>query len=207
MGLKRISSDNASNFTSYEFVNWAKRFDIHLDNSAAWNPAGNMHAETNIKKAKRAISELCRPRSGLTLDSERVLLRLMAINQTPQRTSKFTPQELLYAIYLGHIGLPVNEEDMARASHERKGLLERLKTARAIRHNMGDKADLSGEQCTGAATDKDSFMQQDQDKDRTRCKHDEEQNGGSLLPGEDVWFRVFPGTKKGAKWKLSLIHI
>ena len=45
MGLTTISSDNASNFTSYEFVNWADRYDIHLDYSAAWNPAGNMHAE------------------------------------------------------------------------------------------------------------------------------------------------------------------
>ena len=36
LGTKRISSDNASNFVSYEFVNWANRFDIVLDNSAAY---------------------------------------------------------------------------------------------------------------------------------------------------------------------------
>ena len=43
-GLQQISSDNVANFTSYEFVGWAVQFDITLDNSGAWNPAGNMHA-------------------------------------------------------------------------------------------------------------------------------------------------------------------
>ena len=51
-GVQHIFSDNASNFTSYEFVNWASRNDIKLDNSGAWHPSENMHAETNIKKVK-----------------------------------------------------------------------------------------------------------------------------------------------------------
>ena len=71
LGTRRISSDNASNFTSYEFVNWANRFSIILDNSAAWNPAGNMHAETNIKKTKRAVKGLCGS-FGMRLDDERI---------------------------------------------------------------------------------------------------------------------------------------
>ena len=37
LGTRRINSDNASNFVSYEFVNWANRFNIVLDNSAGWN--------------------------------------------------------------------------------------------------------------------------------------------------------------------------
>ena len=58
-GLRHLFLDNASNFTSHEFVNWALKLDIHLHNSGTWHPAGNMHAETNIKKAKRAIAWLC----------------------------------------------------------------------------------------------------------------------------------------------------
>merc|ERR1712015_4884 len=89
LGTRRISSDNASNFTSYEFVNWANRFNIVLDNSAAWNPARNMHAETNIKKTKRAIKGLCGS-FGMRLDNERVQVRLMAINTTKLRTKTKT---------------------------------------------------------------------------------------------------------------------
>ena len=205
LGLNVISSDNASNFTSYEFVNWAKRYDIHLDYSAAWNPAGNMHAETNIKKAKRAVSELCGQNRRLTLRNPAVIEKLMAINNTPSRTSDFTPQELLYAIYLGHIGLPISDEEKARATEGRQNLIRRLKEARAIRQNVGDKNDISGDPCTGAANDKESFLRQEHEEDQTECQHDEEKNGGSLTPGEDVWFRVFPSTKKGARWKRGVI--
>ena len=205
LGLKVISSDNASNFTSYEFVNWAKRYDIHTDYSAAWNPAGNMHAETNIKKAKRAVSELCGFNRKLTLRDPDVIEKIIAINNTPSRKSDFTPQELLYAIYLGHIGFPISEEDKTRAAKERMDLLRRLKEARAIRQNIGDRNDISGDPCTGAANDKESFLRQENEEDQSECQHDEEKNGGSLTPGEDVWFRVFPSTKKGARWKRGVI--
>ena len=84
-------------------------------------------------------------------------------------------------------------------------MIRQLKEARAIRQNVGDKNDISGDPCTGAANDKESFFQQEHEEDQTECQHDEERNGGSLTPGEDIWFRVFPSTKKGARWKRGVI--
>ena len=108
-----------------EFVNWASRLDIKLDNSGVWHPAGNMHAETNIKKVKQAISWLCGHYKWTTM-SEGVQLRIMAINDTPVGRSKYTPTELLHALYLGHTGLPRNLSDINRMSEERQDFLDRM---------------------------------------------------------------------------------
>ena len=57
-----------------------------------------MHAETNIKMVKRAISWLCGHYKWMTM-SEGVQFQIMAINDTPVGRSKYTPTELLHALY------------------------------------------------------------------------------------------------------------
>ena len=163
-----------------------------------------MHAETNIKKTKRAIKGLCGS-FGMSIDDERVQMRLLAINTTKLRTSKFTPAELLYALYLGHPGLPINRSHLARASEERQTLLEKLETARNASYRYHRK-DLSGETCQGTDPSEEAFKQQAKpDTEGDPCHHDDHMNGGKLEVGHDVWFRIFPGTKHGARWKRGVI--
>ena len=110
----------------------------------------------------------------------------------------------MYAIYLGHPGLLIDEGQLNRATEARKDLLERLRALRRFRFKKGDKHDLSGEECPGAATNPESFMRQAQLEDEDKCQHDKPRNGGVLRPGDDVSFRIFPGIKKGANGKKEL---
>ena len=73
-------------------------------------------------------------------------------------------------------------------------------------YRKGEKHDLSGDECPGAANNIQPFIKQTQPPEGDdKCRHDEPKNGGVLRPGDDVYFRIFPGTKKGAKWKRGVI--
>ena len=97
-----------------------------------------MHAETKVKRIKRAISWLC-GKFNWNAMTEAVQLRLMALNQIPMGKSQFSPVELLHAINLGHIGLPLLPSKLNRATEEREALLDRLRVAQweSPRNNTG----------------------------------------------------------------------
>ena len=82
----------------------------------------------------------------MAMDDERVQNRLMAIKPTKLRSSKFTPAELLYAMYLGHPSLPINRSQLERANEERNRQLDRLEAARNA-SSQKNRKDISDETC------------------------------------------------------------
>ena len=123
----------------------------------------------------------------------------MACNSTPVGRSEFSPTELMYALYLSHPGLPTNMTDVYSMADNRQKFIE---MSHRRRTTYRTKKDLSGDKCAGLSSDKEIFKDQANQESSDLCRHED---SGRLQPGEDVWFRVFPATKHGRRWKRGVI--
>ena len=54
--IRKIITDGGSQFTSDDFARWCRQQDIEHSMSTAYKPENNQHAESAVKRAKRAIN-------------------------------------------------------------------------------------------------------------------------------------------------------
>jgi hypothetical protein len=94
--IRRIYWDNASNLNSIAMDSWAASRDIILENSAAYNPAGNLFVETNIKCCKRAIGNMFMLDHTRKCSDQDVCERIKAINKDPVNGGLLAPAEILH---------------------------------------------------------------------------------------------------------------
>ncbi len=194
---KVLTWDNAANFRSEEIDEWAKRNSIQLEYSGAYHPAGNLHAEVNVKKVKRALCGEIMKDQRIHLRDEKVTRILKGLNNTLAKGALLPPNTILSLTPDTTEGLPKNPEYTVKYDNIRESLLHKL---------AGNISDTN--QCMGDKMDEEvkSFYAKNRDQafkyERTqeaRKKHD------TLAPGDEVWFRIYTAGKGEARWKRGLI--
>jgi hypothetical protein len=66
--------------------------------------------------------------------------------------------------------------------------------------NVGNKLKL----CTGLANDEESFYSQNKRRS-PKTDFKKSHSHRALGMGENIWFRIFTGTKTGPKWKRGVV--
>jgi hypothetical protein len=195
--LKRIFWDNASNFKSTEIEAWAKKHEIFLEYSAAYHPSGNMFAETNIKRCKRATNDLFENNRSMTCDNIKVQRRIESINNTLVNGGVLTPKEIIFHQRSTQTGYPQNQDLNELDQEFNNGILHQL-TARFNGNNKNKPQMCSGLRLEG----KDFYLQNRKQPEPDFCSSKSHKAMGI---GEDIWFRIFSGSKSGPKWKCGVI--
>ena len=91
---REISSDGGPEFTAAESNAFYDRWGIHHRLSSAYNPKSNGRAEVAVKSMKRILEKNIG--SNGSLNSDEVVRALLQVRNTPDRTCKLSPAEIIF---------------------------------------------------------------------------------------------------------------
>ena len=90
-----LATDGGTVYTSSKTQAFLKTWGVRHRISTAYNPHANLRAETAVKSMKRLITENTGP-SG-TLNTDALATALLTYRNTPDRDTKRSPAQVLYA--------------------------------------------------------------------------------------------------------------
>lgn len=105
---KILLTDNATNFTSYEFDEFLKSFNIQHRKSSIFYPQSNGTIERCHRIMKESLSAMC---NSITEWSDRLLYFKLHYNSSKHSVTKFSPAEIFFGRNL-NTPLNVNEQSL-----------------------------------------------------------------------------------------------
>ena len=91
---EHITTDGGPHFQSFEVKALLERFGVTHQTSSAYNPHGNTRAEVAVKSMKRLMADNLE--GGGSLDSDKFVAAILSYRNTPQKTCKMSPAELVF---------------------------------------------------------------------------------------------------------------
>ena len=196
--VDKIKSDHGSQLTSNLNEAFANQLGIEIDTSSAYNPAGNLLAETAIKRCKHAIM------NNLISESH---FNLMALNTSePANGNELSPFESLHGLLSPVSGIPMTDA-VKKLLTDRKELAYKrtlvFPDGFEVNNKLGSRKKCPDfNKCLGQDHDAQTRLERKYDSNWLEKIHQEPTE--NLSSGDKVYYKD-PSVKGWGRWRAGVI--